>query len=350
MRHDAPARAVKRSRLGRLPAGLLIATLALGPAASAPRAVAPAAPARIEIAAKPIVSFEPRQADRRQFGRLRFRGGLSLTSNHHAFGGLSGLSVDPDGEHFIALSDKGDWLRGRIVYKGGAPVAITDAEMAPMLGPDGRPLAARGWYDTESLTRAGDTLYVGIERVHQIVKFDYGKHGLAARGEPLRIPHAIKTLPRNKGLEALAAVPKGMPLAGTLIAISERGLDAHGNIRGWLIGGPTPGEFSFQRRDDFDVTDAAITPDGDLVVLERFFTFVEGVKMRLRRIPLASIRPGALLDGEVLFAADMGFQIDNMEGLSAHRSSEGETVLTLVSDDNFSLIQRTLLLQFTLTE
>ena len=29
---------------------------------------------------------------------------------------------------------------------------------------------------------------------------------------------------------------------------------------------------------------------------------------------------------------------------------QGETVLTLVSDDNFSLIQRTLLLQFTLVE
>jgi hypothetical protein len=27
---------------------------------------------------------------------------------------------------------------------------------------------------------------------------------------------------------------------------------------------------------------------------------------------------------------------------------EGETVLTMVSDDNFSMIQRTLLLQFTL--
>jgi len=29
---------------------------------------------------------------------------------------------------------------------------------------------------------------------------------------------------------------------------------------------------------------------------------------------------------------------------------EGDTVLTMVSDDNFSLLQRTLLLQFTLVE
>jgi hypothetical protein len=31
-------------------------------------------------------------------------------------------------------------------------------------------------------------------------------------------------------------------------------------------------------------------------------------------------------------------------------NDDGEVVLTLVSDDNFSLIQRTLLMQFTLVE
>jgi hypothetical protein len=31
-------------------------------------------------------------------------------------------------------------------------------------------------------------------------------------------------------------------------------------------------------------------------------------------------------------------------------TAEGDTVLTLISDDNFSFLQRTLLLQFTLVE
>jgi hypothetical protein len=39
-----------------------------------------------------------------------------------------------------------------------------------------------------------------------------------------------------------------------------------------------------------------------------------------------------------------------MEGLSVHRLPSGEIVLTLVSDDNFSALQRTVLLQFTLAE
>jgi hypothetical protein len=33
-----------------------------------------------------------------------------------------------------------------------------------------------------------------------------------------------------------------------------------------------------------------------------------------------------------------------------HTNAAGEVVLTLISDDNFSMLQRTLLLQFTLLE
>ena len=60
--------------------------------------------------------------------------------------------------------------------------------------------------------------------------------------------------------------------------------------------------------------------------------------IRIRRIPLAGVQPGALVDGPALFEADMGYQIDNMEGLAVHRTAAGETVLTLISDDNFSPI------------
>src|SRR6185503_7904488 len=130
---------------------------------------------------------------------------------------------------FIALNDKGWWFRGRIVYEGSQPIGIVDAEMAPILGSDGQPLAAQGWYDTESIAEDGGTLYVGIERVHRIVRFDFGRDGVLARGTPIPTPPGISKLPSNKGLEAMVVVPSGLPLAGTLIALSERGLDSHGN-------------------------------------------------------------------------------------------------------------------------
>ena len=54
------------------------------------------------------------------------------------------------------------------------------------------------------------------------------------------------------------------------------------------------------------------------------------------------------MDGAVLWQADLNCEIDNLEGLSIHRETGGDTVMTLVSDDNFSLLQRSLLLQFAL--
>jgi hypothetical protein len=58
--------------------------------------------------------------------------------------------------------------------------------------------------------------------------------------------------------------------------------------------------------------------------------------------------PGAVVDGDLILSADMGYQIDNLEGLSVNRTSRGDVMLTMVSDDNFSRLQRTILLQFTL--
>ncbi len=86
------------------------------------------------------------------------------------------------------------------------------------------------------------------------------------------------------------------------------------------------------------------------MLLERRFSWSSGLAVRMRRIPLGEIKPGAVVDGPVLFDVDLGYEIDNMEGLSVHRSAGGEVVLTLISDDNFSAVQRTLLLQFMLAE
>jgi hypothetical protein len=309
----------------------------------------PQPPVRIEVTARPIAAFEPRDPQRVRFGALIFRGGISLTSSHQEFGGISSIRVQADGQRFLAVTDKGRWLRGRIAYEGTRPVGIADAEMAPVLGPDGKPLAARGWYDTESIAEDGGTVWLGIERVNRIVRFDIGKYGLLARGQPVAVPPGIQRLPNNKGLECLVFVPRRFRLGGTLVAISERGLDHDGNIQGFLLGS-SPGEFSVKRIGDFDISDCVVTPAGDLLVLERSYSRLKGVGMRIRRIPLAELKAGATVDGPALVEADMGFQIDNMEGLSVHRAADGALVLTLISDDNFSLIQRTLLLQFTLAE
>jgi hypothetical protein len=309
-----------------------------------------AAPVSIGINARPIAAFDTRDHSRVQFGKLKYRSGLVLTSAFPGFGGLSGWRLDAKGERFISFSDKGNWFTGRIVYRGQEMIGLDDVEASPMLGADGRPITARGWFDTESIALDGSYVYIGLERVNQVLRFDFSKGFTRSRGEVVPMPPAVRKLPFNKGLEALVFVPKGLPLAGTLIAISERGLDARGNLIAFLVGGPTPGQFSVRRTDNFDISDAVLLPSGDLLVLERKLSLLAGIGIRIRRIALKSLAPGAVVDGPSIFSADLDNQVDNMEGIDAHVTPEGETVLTMVSDDNFSLVQRTLLLQFTLTE
>ena len=308
------------------------------------------APVAIEVNARPIPSFNTSDRARVRFGTLEYRSGLILTSGFRGFGGLSGLRLDARGERFIAISDKGGWFTGRIVYRGREMTGLDDVEAAPMLGPDGRPITARGWYDSESIALDGSLVYVGLERVHQILRYDFSKGFTRARGEVVPVPPGFRKLPYNRGPEALVVVPEGLPLAGTLIALSERGLDVDGNLIAFLIGGKTTGQFSIRRSKDFDVSDAVLLPSGELFVLERKFSWLGGVGIRIRNIPLKSVAPGAVVDGPSIFEADLGHEIDNMEGIDAHVTPEGETVVTMVSDDNFSMVQRNLLLQFTLVE
>ncbi|HTY61559.1 MAG TPA: esterase-like activity of phytase family protein [Acidobacteriota bacterium] len=298
---------------------------------------------RIIIHSTPIPAFQPDTPSRSHFGSLEFCGGLVLSSAHKSFGGISALVVHSDGAHFLALSDCASWIRGRIVYDNNRPSGIADASAAPVLDEYGKP--APQW-DTESIAEDGNTLYVGIERINRIFSFDFDWRSFPRHARPVSAPPELKELPFNKGLEAMVFIPKNHRLAGTLIAFSEEGLTAEGNLKSFLIGGRTPGLFSVKRSDGYDISDAALLPDGDILILERQYSLQRGVQMRIRRIHLDEINPGALVDGPAVIEADMRCQIDNMEAMSVHQNRAGEAVITLMSDDNFSPMQRTLLLQF----
>src|SRR5258706_4275197 len=312
------------------------------------RRIAVDPPVQIAVDAKPIAAFSARAPEQGRFDMVEYLGGLELKSSHSQFGGFSAIRVGPDGVYFVSLRDKGWWLTGRIVYQRSRPVGIADPVMAPMLGPDGRTLAARGWFDTESLAERDGSFYVGIERVNRIVRFDFAREGVLARAEVVSAP-GISHLPYNKGLEALAFAPRNSKLAGALIGFSERGLDAGGNLKAFLIGGAAPGEFSVKRRDDFDISDSVtLPPSGDVLLLERRVSWWTGIAMRLRRIAIGDIAPHALVDRTRLPFADLRDPIGYMVGLSVHVDQNGETVLTLIFDDNFWILQRTVLLQFKL--
>ncbi len=307
-------------------------------------------PKSIMVEAKPVI-FDALDPARTSFGRLQWRGGLVLSSGYKKFGGFSGLVLNKNGNKMVAVSDRGKWMSARLLYKDGYLAGVENVLIGSLLNKKSRPFRGKGWRDSESIVSLkgrGDLseLLVSFERKHRILKYSYGAKGLRARARRVKTPKAIKKLDYNKGLEAIAVFGKKTPHKGAIIALGERSTDAGGNIKGWILGGKYKGALSVLRRNAFDITDADTLPNGDLLILERKMTLMGGPRFRIRRIASGDIRPGAILDGEVLIDAGLRNTIDNMEGLAVHRTPAGEWRITLISDDNFSIIQRTLLLQF----
>jgi hypothetical protein len=131
-----------------------------------------------------------------------------------------------------------------------------------------------------------------------------------------------------------------------VVVVSERSLDANGDIYAAVLTGPTKGVFFVKRHPPYDVTDGDFLPNGDLLLLERRFSIAEGIGMRIRRIDASRLGAGNLVDGPVVLEADFGDQIDNMEGLDVSEDEDGKVFVTLVSDDNHSILQRNLVLEF----
>jgi hypothetical protein len=308
---------------------------------------------RLSITAIPI-DFDRDDPARRQFGKLVWRGGFNLYAKSPFFGGYSALIVSPSGKSLLAISDAGTWLRANIDYDGRKLRGLSEASIGPILGRDGKPLAGDAEQDSEGVAFIdGDTskgtAYVAFERNHRVLRYPFTSDRFGPPNGGLTLPAETKRMSANRGIEAIAPIRAGR-LKGATVLFSERLPNKNGNLRGWLIGGPAPGAIALKNIGGFDITDAAALPDGGIVVLERRFRYSEGVKMRIRRIAAKDLKPGALLSGEVLLEANDSLNIDNMEGIAAHRAASGETILTLISDDNFSVLQRTLLMQFALPD
>lgn len=306
----------------------------------------------ITITAEPIKSFDKKDAARTRFGALVWRGGVTLTAPSTNFGGWSGLTVGADGRGFVAVSDAGTWLTGRLTYNADGGVAgMTDAQIGPLKARDGTTLSRRRDRDAESIViDSGDlkngTALIAFEQHDRIGRFPVGADGVGAPSEYLAMPPEAKEMKVN-GFETVAVL-RGGAQKGTIVAIAEEPTRS-GKSRGWFWDGGKPVKFTIADAGGYCVTDAKGLPDGSLLVLERRFRWTEGVKMRLSRLPAGSIVDGAVIQREVLAEATMDQNIDNMEGLGVHTNAAGETIVTLISDDNFnSFFQRTVLLQFAL--
>lgn len=288
-------------------------------------------------------------SDARTFGMLEFLGGISYSSSNPLLGAVSAIRFRADHQTFVAVLDTGHWLTGRIERDGeGRLSGLADLKTRSMFNSDGQDENVKYQMDAEGLAIGKGELFVSFEAVHRIDVYPDPGFMEARPLRQLPLPFPRGELRSNRGMETLAMSPEAGPLGAVPVTVTERSLDGDGNALAAVLDGPLAGTFTVKRNDPWDITDGAFLPDGDLLLLERRFRLSDGVGMRIRRIDGTKIRPGAVVDGEVLIDVDLSHQIDNMEGLDVVQMAEDDIRIIVVSDDNHSILQRNLMLEFRL--
>lgn len=325
----------------RIFASLLILLFAGSPLVlSGQDAVAPAH--AFAIRAAPVV-FDASDSAHDRAGGLRFLAGWVLSSDDARFGGISAMALDGDG--FIAVGDAGGVFRFAIDAGG----SISRAEIAVL--PDG-PQPEHGGElqkrdrDAESLAHdaVSGLFWVGFERANAIWRYGPGLAGAQAHNAP----GAMSDWPNNGGPEAMVRLADGR-----FLVFSEEGDGPDGSREALIfpgdpsVPGTEPLRFGYRPPDGFQITDAALLPDGRLLILNRRFTVLEGVSAIVMIADLAGIEEGAVVEGRIVARLEPPLTIDNMEALAVRRES-GRTIVWMASDDNFNPLQRTLLLKFEL--
>jgi hypothetical protein len=305
-----------------------------------------------DVTVYPIESFEIGSL-KTEFGQLRYAGGFAMTSDNRNFGALSAIRLlDGSGTRFAAIADTGFFISGAIIRNSAfKPVGMGALAYSELTDVNDQKSNKKWFTDAESLVIDNDqNAVIGFEGFHRLSAFPFDGVTLGPRSYDVDFLVPKKELRMNRGFETLAKAPDESPLQGALVAVSEKSLDAQGHILAAVLSGPQKGVFKVARSDDFDIADGDFLPNGDLILLERAFGMSRGIRMRLRQFSGAMIKPDAVVEGVVLLEAGMSAQIDNMEGLDIWQAADGTTRLSLISDDNKSILQRNLYLEFVLKQ
>ena len=320
---------------------LSIAGLVLLAACATDRPVNPDAPVRVTAKPVPLDSKDPA---RTEAGSLAYVGGVVLSSRDPRFGGLSGLRVCEDG-WALAVSDNGNWVSFRIVEQDGRPTGIDRVSIAPLLDAQGRPPASKAAADAESVELTDDGVIVTMEVDH---RFQVYPGVDPSRPETLRAapritsrPAFVADWPRDYGAEAFAAVD------GDTDLVLREGADSDGTHPGIVIFDAEAVPFRYRVAAGFDPTDAIRLDDSHVLILHRRYSPLAGAAAMVAVLDMASVEAGRTVAPQEIALIAPPMTVDNMEGIAIRRVG-GRIFVYLVSDNNFSNLQRTLLLKFEL--
>jgi hypothetical protein len=279
-------------------------------------------------------AFSARSDAPHVFGQLAFRAGFVLSSSDPRLGGLSGLWVAPDGGRLIAASDRGTIWRAELEHAAdGTLVGIAGWQPIEPGAAPADPVER----DAEALAAAGDDLVIAYEGAHRLRRVPRAAPGAPAIA--LATPADLDEA-HNHGMEALVELGDG-----ALLAIAERVRTARGDLAAWLIDGDRIASLDYAPDPGFAPTGAARLDD-TVYVLERRLSLLGGLSARVVALEAAAIGPGARLVGRELAVLGPPALSDNFEGIAVRRGPDGGVLVYLLSDDNYSALLRSLLLQF----
>ena len=236
----------------------------------------------------------------------------------------------------LAVTDLG-WMLEASFTDMPDGLELGPARMTALRGEGGTRLDKAGG-DAEGLSKLDGRVAVSFERDHRIMVL-----GDEGQLEAARRARAFEALGSNKGLEALASLPDG-----GLIALGESpGPKGHPVF---VLRDGTLAEGALPEAPPFSVTGADVGPDGRLYLVLRHYSPLTGVRIEVHRFALTAEGFPDAATRQRLAAYKSASGIDNMEGISLWQDADGKTRLTLISDDNFNAVQRTLLMDFELLD
>jgi hypothetical protein len=292
------------------------------------------------------VPLDPRNPALRRAGELDYRGGIALRSTDSRFGGFSGIHISTDGATLLAISDRGSWLRLGLRYdKAGRLAGAAQAEMGALVDENSEPLKGVD-ADAEALAVLADgSMLVAFERRHRILHYPEASPPFSKPPVPFTAPEGLEDAPPNGGLEALTHVGRGF-----FIAIAERMTTGGGALAAWVGRGGVWEPFGYVRKLGLRVTDSALLPGGDLLVLEHRYSAASGSVVRFVRVPRNAIAPRRRVEGKELALLEPPLTTENFEGIAIRRGQGRDALIYAISDDNFNPLQRTLLMMFAVKE
>lgn len=270
-----------------------------------------------------------------QAGEVRLIAAWEVLSKDTNVSGFSALRWRKD-DHLFLLSDSASYVRLPVPGTHGAPKR---ARVLPAIQANGQHVT-----DTESLAHdpVSGRSWIGMESANAIVRYSADM-----QKERVVRPVAMRRWGSNSGPESMVRLADGR-----FIVLAEGDPWSEGPTQALLfpddpISGAQPVPFTFDRPDGYRPVDMAQLADGRVLVLLRrlHFTLPPTFSGLIMVLDPAGVGAGKLWRGRIIARLETPWPTDNYEGIAVGRRTAAGQDLWIVSDDNRSAFQRTILLR-----